>query len=157
MSTAVESTQPCAVEAKLWRECLKEFDYSPDRPKGACEGQRVQFYSCIKGWRTRTAAPADASKAGTSASSTPRAHYRDFQLAEECAFDGEQLHNCMMVNAFEVSKCQPQMTLLKRCSAKHDTEARRYLSDDPAIAEFEIQVDNATGLRRIWYKAIGKL
>lgn len=142
-SAAVEDPAPCAVEATLWRECLKEFDYGPDRPKGACESQRDRYYSCIKSWTTRTQ--------GSSYS------YKKYEMTKECSHEAEKLHQCMMINMFEVSRCQQDMALLKRCAAKHDPEVRRSLQGDPAVAELESSVDNATGLRWVWYKMIGKL
>ncbi|EPY32272.1 hypothetical protein STCU_01937 [Strigomonas culicis] len=143
MPTIVEDPAPCAVEAALWRVCLKEYDYGPDRPKGACELQRGKYYGCLKEWTNRT--------------QEKQYSYKNFEMTSQCAHEAEKLHQCMMMNMFEVSHCQKDMTVLKRCAAAHDPEVRRSLADDPAIKDLENSVDNATGVRRLWYKAIGKL
>lgn len=142
MASASESA-PCAVHSKLWRECLKEYDYGPDRPKGACESQREKFYGCVKGWTAHT--------------QKTKYSYAQFELPKSCGHEAEKLHQCMMINMFEVSHCQRDMAVLKRCAARNDPEVRRYLEGDEAIAGLENDVEEATGLKRLWYKAIGKL
>lgn len=133
----------CAVESVLWRECLKNYDYSPDKPQSACETQRGGYYACIKNWReTSEKKPYDP---------------KDFELSPECRHEAEKLHNCMMYSMFEVSKCRKEMALLKRCAARKDPEVRQYLEGDPAIENLESSIDDSTGWTRIWYKAIGKL
>lgn len=143
MVVHVEDPAPCAVEAKIWRECLKDFDYGPDRPKGACERQRTGYYSCIKEWTSRT--------------QKKEYSYKNFETVKECAHETEKLHHCMMMSMFEVSRCQHEMTLLKRCSAIHDKSVRAALEGDPAIQNLEKDIDSATGLKRVWFKVIGKL
>lgn len=142
-AVAKAEATPCAVESKLWRECLKQYDYGPDRPKGACESHRTQFYACMKTWTMET-------------QQKPYS-YTQFQLPQSCGHEAEKLHECMMMNMFEVSHCQRDMTLLKRCAAQHDPEARKYLEGDPAIANLAKSADNATGWRYLWYRAIGKV
>ncbi|RNF12340.1 hypothetical protein TraAM80_00351 [Trypanosoma rangeli] len=139
MPTHVPDPAPCAVEATLWRSCLKEFDYSPDHPEGACQKQRVGYYNCIKGWKERQNEAYD---------------YSRFNLVKECAKEAERLHQCMMVNMFEASRCQEAMTHLKRCAARYDPEVRKALADDPALSALD---DEPEGIKRLWYRAIGKL
>ncbi|PBJ74841.1 hypothetical protein BCY84_12210 [Trypanosoma cruzi cruzi] len=140
MPMHVPDPAPCAVESTLWRSCLKEFDYGPDRPKGACEKQRAGYYACIRAWRERQNEVYD---------------YNRFNLVKECAKEAEKLHQCMMVNMFEASRCQETMTQLKRCAARHDPEVRRALADDPALIILE--EEEPQGIKRLWYRAIGKL
>ncbi|KEG11377.1 hypothetical protein DQ04_02681000 [Trypanosoma grayi] len=141
MPTHVPDPAPCAVEATLWRSCLKEFDYGPDRPKGACEKQRVGYYNCIKGWSQRQKDAYD---------------YAKFNLVDACAQQAEKLHQCMMVSMFEVSSCQEPMAQLKRCAARHDPEVARTLQGDPALNTPE-EANEPQGIKRLWYRAIGKL
>ncbi|EAN89605.1 hypothetical protein TcCL_NonESM05645 [Trypanosoma cruzi] len=141
MPMHVPDPAPCAVESTLWRSCLKEFDYGPDRPKGACEKQRAGYYACIKAWRERQNEVYD---------------YNRFNLVKECAKEAEKLHQCMMVNMFEASRCQETMTQLKRCAARHDPEVRRALADDPTLIMSE-EEEEPQGIKRLWYRAIGKL
>ncbi|CAC9497827.1 hypothetical protein conserved [Leishmania donovani] len=143
MSAAREDSAPCAVPSKLWRECLKQYDYGPDRPKGACEAHRTKFYDCVKDWTARTQHKSYS--------------YTQFELPKSCGHEAEKLHQCMMMNMFEVSHCQRDMAVLKRCAARADPEVRKYLQDDEAIADLENDIEEATGLKRLWYKAIGKL
>ncbi|KAG5476549.1 hypothetical protein LSCM1_04264 [Leishmania martiniquensis] len=143
MSAAHEDSAPCAIPSKLWRECLKEYDYGPDRPKGACEAQRTKFYACVKEWVART--------------QNKSYSYKNYELPKSCSHEAEKLHQCMMMNMFEVSHCQRDMAVLKRCAARADPEVRKYLHDDEAIVGLENDIEEAAGLKRLWYKAIGKL
>lgn len=143
MSSAVDDLSPCAVEAKLWRECLKTFDYGPDRKQDACAAQRDGFYTCLKSWTSRT-------------QDRPYDH-RQFELSKDCARESEKLHQCMMMNMFDVSQCQREMTWLKKCAAKNDVHVQRSLADDPVLAQLDSDIDNASGVRWLFYKAIGKL
>ncbi|ORC92795.1 uncharacterized protein TM35_000021210 [Trypanosoma theileri] len=142
MPTEVQDPAPCAVEATLWRSCLKGFDYSPDRPQGACEHQRVGYYSCIKDWNIRQKGQYD---------------YSQYNLVKECAGEAEKLHQCMMVSMFEVSGCQQAMAQLKRCAARHDPAIRKALAGDPALDSITNLDDEPQGIKRLWYRAIGKL
>ncbi|EPY38001.1 hypothetical protein AGDE_05932 [Angomonas deanei] len=132
-------SSPCEIESTLWRECLKQFDYGPDRPKNACEGQRNKYYGCIKTWTKET--------------QQREYSYKDYELSEECSHEADRLHQCMMINMFEVSRCQNEMTLLKRCGAKHHPEIQKALTGDVALHNLENSVDASTGWRRLWYKA----
>lgn len=143
MSAAPQDPAPCAIPSRLWRECLKEYDYGPDRPKGACESQRTRFYDCVKDWTART--------------QSKQYSYTQFELPKACGHEAEKLHQCMMMNMFEVSHCQRDMAVLKRCAARADPEVRKYLQGDDAIADLDKDIEEATGLKRLWYKAIGKL
>ncbi|CAG9576578.1 conserved hypothetical protein [Leishmania major strain Friedlin] len=143
MSAARDDSAPCAVPSTLWRECLKQYDYGPDRPKGACEAHRTKFYDCVKDWTARTQHKSYS--------------YTQFELPKSCGHEAEKLHQCMMMNMFEVGHCQRDMAVLKRCAARVDPEVRKYLQDDEAIADLENDIDEATGLKRLWYKVIGKL
>ncbi|CBH13957.1 hypothetical protein, conserved [Trypanosoma brucei gambiense DAL972] len=140
MSVPVVDPAPCAVEATLWRSCLKEFDYGPDRPKGACENQRLGYYSCIKDW--------------TAKQGEGLYDYRKFNLIGACAGEAEKLHQCMMVGMFEISNCKEPMAELKRCGARHDVAVRQALEGDSALQAVD---EEPQGIKRMWYHAIGKL
>ncbi|KAG8343460.1 hypothetical protein ERJ75_000244200 [Trypanosoma vivax] len=141
MAAHASDPAPCALEAALWRSCLKEFQYGPDRPKGACEKERVGYYSCIKEWSVLE-------------SPTQPYNSRKFNLVPECAREAEQLHHCMMTGMFEVGNCAEAMARLKRCGARHDTAIKHALEADPSAQLVE---NDPQGLQRLWYRAIGKL
>nr|CCC92627.1 conserved hypothetical protein [Trypanosoma congolense IL3000] len=131
---------PCAVEATLWRSCLKDFDYGPDRPKGACDTQRLGYYACIKDW--------------TSRQQQEKYNYTKFNLVDACVEEAEKLHQCMMTGMFEISNCKEAMAQLKRCGARHDVAVKRALEGDPALDTAE---EEPEGIKRLWYRAIGRL
>lgn len=131
---------PCAVDATLWRECLKTFDYSPERPKGACEKQRGSYYTCMKDWRQKSGTPYDA---------------KDFHTTEKCSREAETFHTCMMSGMFDIANCRMAMLKLKACGYRNDETIRRALADDAEVVAFVEQQD-AQQRRRWWDKLIGK-
>ena len=145
MPAVEDQDAPCNVEAVLWRECLKTFDYSPERPKSACELQRGNYYKCIKQWKQRTTgAPYDPST---------------FFLHAKCSNESEKLHQCMMMSMFEVSGCTGPMLALKACGYEHDASIREALSEDVDVlraVEERQKKANSGGLRKVWGKILGK-
>lgn len=138
----VQSDAPCGVDASLWRECLKTFDYSPERPQGACEKQRGAYYSCIKDWKLKTTGEKYQAK--------------DFYTHPKCKHEAETFHNCMMMRMFEVSNCKDSMVAFKACGARNDPSIAQALSDDAEVQEYLRQQREHTGLSLWWKKAIGK-
>ena len=113
------SGAPCELDAKLWRECLKAFDYGPDRKKGACDTQRYRYYDCLKDWNKTSGHEYD---------------YKKFQVHESCSPQALELHECMKVSTFDVERCQPQLLKLKTCSARHDPYVRSALAENEEVA-----------------------
>eukprot|EP00760_Papus_ankaliazontas_P006410 PhM_4_TR13033/c0_g1_i1/m.29708 len=95
---------PCGNQSSAWRECMKEYGYTPDREKGACDATRALYYRCLKAYR-------DAE--GISPEATPG-------LPEACVPASKSLHECMMVNTFLVDRCQKEMGVLRQCNEKHN-------------------------------------
>lgn len=145
MPVVEEQNAPCNVESVLWRECLKTFDYSPERPKSACETQRGQYYKCIKQWKQRTTGtPYDPST---------------FYLNPKCSNESEKLHQCMMMSMFEVSGCQGPMLALKACGYENDPSIREALSEDADVlraVEDRRRKGSRGGLSKLWDKMLGK-
>lgn len=135
-----EEASVCKVEANVWRECLKRYDYGPERPKGECDKQRDHYYSCLKAWKS---------------SRGEKYNYRDYDTVPQCVRQSQRFHECMMYAMFEVNKCREFMLELKRCAARYDPEIRAILSDDPSVRV--PVVEEVTGVRRLWFKLIGKL
>jgi len=104
MASTVASSSPCASEASTWRECLKGFDYSPDRQVGACGPSRDEYYSCIRLFRISQGVNPDVETA--------------YKLPKECVKPSEELHECMMTNAHMVAKCRSKMDTLTKCHQK---------------------------------------
>ena len=141
---------PCEVEAGTWRECLKVFEYGPDRPKSACNDQRVRYYRCINAWRAKEQGPPILSPIAASG----------FQIPPKCAGKAEKLHHCMMMSMFEAEKCVDASLQLKICVAAVDPFVRSALDDDERVAaslEKWNETKEPAGLTRWWYKVIGKL
>jgi hypothetical protein len=138
VSIAASDQAPCALDASLWRECLKTFDYSPDKPKEACERQRASYYTCMKDWR---------SKSGTSYSA------KDFYTTPKCSKEAETFHSCMMSGMFEIANCRRAMLKLKACGYRNDENVRRALSDDEVLAF--VAAEDANKRRRWFDKLIG--
>lgn len=113
---------------------MKKYDYTPDKPMEDCNDLRRVFYSCLKKFRS-TEGRSDLNKATA------------FSHPVECASESENLHTCMMVNAFAFEKCRAEMGKLKRCTAKYSPEARRAMeaADDPQVADaFEVRDERST-------------
>ncbi len=138
---------PCAAEAKLWRECLKKFDYGPDRKKGACDTDRFRYYDCIKDWSNKGGHPYDPKK---------------FQVADACAAEALELHDCMKITMFDVERCLPQTLKLKVCSAKQDPMIMASLRENEEVQE-ALRNEKVLGLKaaktkleRMWDVITGK-
>jgi hypothetical protein len=140
-AAAANNQAPCSLDATLWRECLKTFDYSPDKPKGACEKQRGSYYSCMKDWR---------GKSGAAAYST-----KDFQTTDQCRKEAETFHTCMMSGMFEIANCKQAMLRFKACGYRNDEQVRKALADDEEVLAFMAQ-EETKQRRRWWDKLIGK-
>ena len=148
-NAAVDPNAPCQSESVMWRECLKIYDYGPEKPEKDCEKERGRYYTCIKSWRTETTGKkADAA--------------RDFTMHPDCAGYSQNLHNCMMINMFEMNKCTNEMTLLRMCGARFDKSIAAALEDDVknrwvVLPKVEETPEDSTGLKRVWNKVIGKI
>eukprot|EP00758_Cryptobia_borreli_P006923 Tbor_TRINITY_DN5222_c0_g3::TRINITY_DN5222_c0_g3_i1::g.16361::m.16361 len=152
-SPKVEETgqSPCRLESLMWRECLKLYNYGPEKPETACEKERVRYYACQKSWRE----------------TLPDAQPVSFTLPPACHAQSNALHNCMMINMFEVAKCQTEMTALRVCVGSCNPEVEAALMDDIISGKCKSGViirdklisdpDDATGWLRVWYKLIGKV
>ncbi|CUG90831.1 Hypothetical protein, putative [Bodo saltans] len=131
---------PCALDASLWRECLKTFDYSPEKPQGACEKQRGSYYACMKDWRGKTGVAYSA---------------KDFQTTDKCSKEAETFHTCMMSGMFEIANCKSAMLRLKACGYRNDESIRKALADDEEVLAYVAQQD-LKQRRHWWDKIIGK-
>lgn len=105
---------PCAKLALVWRQCLKEDDYSPDRDFSKCDSQREGYYTCLNAWRATQGAP-------------PVAKTADFEVHPKCAQYSARLETCMKMSMFQVSECQQEMGQLRKCAATHDSNVREAL------------------------------
>lgn len=136
---------PCGSEAMVWRECLKGFDYGPDRKKGACDTQRFKYYDCIKRWNEVEGHPYDPKR---------------FQVPDACSAEALDLHDCMKICMFDISRCQQQSLRLKVCSARHDPLVKNALTENEEVQELLTQQDSApkalSAVQRIWSVIIGK-
>ena len=139
------SVAPCELDAKLWRECLKEFSYGPDRPKGACDTERFRYYDCIKAWSKEQGATYDQ---------------KHFQVHDACAAEALSLHDCMKVSMFDIDRCLPQSLKLKVCSAKHDPLVRSALHENEevmtALAKEQRSLRPSSRLEQLWGLVQGK-
>jgi hypothetical protein len=140
-----EQKAPCGVEAMVWRECLKGFDYGPDRKKGACDTQRFKYYDCIKRWNDVEGHPYDPKK---------------FQVPDACSPQALELHDCMKISMFDISRCQPQALRLKTCSARHDPLVMAALVENEEVQEMLKQEKEKakalSTLDRLWSIIVGK-
>lgn len=140
---------PCKAESTMWRECLKIYDYGPEKPEKECEKERGRYYSCVKEWRVKeTGQTAPAGK--------------EFMIGRDCSGLAQSLHNCMMINMFETGKCQKEMLELRICTAKHDKSVAATLEEDVkngwvTLPKKNANPEDSTGITRIWYKLIGKI
>jgi hypothetical protein len=105
---------PCADESFVWRQCLKEDNYSPDRNFKKCEAKRSAFYSCLAEWRTTE---------GVKAAEVQR----DENFVPECQGYAAKLHGCMKLRRFVIDECAVEMDDLKKCTAEHDPAVRQAL------------------------------
>uniref|UniRef100_A0A7S1MEU3 CHCH domain-containing protein n=1 Tax=Neobodo designis TaxID=312471 RepID=A0A7S1MEU3_NEODS len=104
-------SSPCRDEAALWRRCLKEDDYSPDRNLKKCDGFRDTYYSCLSSWREqdgKQAPPADG-------------------FPPECSQFAARLQGCMAANQYVVEPCREEMDQLNQCTAKYDPNVQQAL------------------------------
>eukprot|EP00744_Colponema_vietnamica_P033165 GILI01054342.1.p1 GENE.GILI01054342.1~~GILI01054342.1.p1 ORF type:complete len:153 (+),score=28.57 GILI01054342.1:50-508(+) len=148
VTNVADPTAPCKTESVMWRECLKTYDYGPEKPEKECEKERGRYYSCIRDWRTNQGLKYEAGK--------------EFVLPTTCSGFAQNLHNCMMINMFEMQKCTSEMAKLRVCVAKFDPEVARNLEEDVkqgyvVLPSSDTSIEASTGIRRIWNKIIGKL
>ena len=114
-------TSPCKQEAFVWRHCLKEDDYSPDRNLAKCQGFRDAYYSCLSDWRV---------KEGVSDSQ------RDTFVAQ-CTGYTSRLQACMQANQFQLEQCRKEMDELSVCTAEHDPQVRQARQHELNITQTE--------------------
>ena len=170
MSGTVDT--PCRSETLMWRECLKGFDYGPERPDAECNRERVRYYACMKEWRTtqdpkKAAAVPDTSnnvvKGSIHPSTAPTTGAAAFHatMPGDCTRFSNALHNCMMISAFEAAKCRDEMLHLRVCASKYDKSVARALEEDVqmgrVVLKFDNDPDDSTGIKRVWNKIIGKI
>ena len=113
---------PCDNEAFVWRSCLKQDDYNPDRDHTLCDKKKDAFHVCMQKWR----------------SLNPSLPGETFGLAAECSGFSEKLHACMKLKLFQVEQCTDEMARLKECSLLHDPavqQALKYESPKAAAAK----------------------
>lgn len=149
MPILVTDDAPCSLDATLWRECLKTFDYGPDKPQSACEKQRHSYYQCIKQWRS--------SKAEAPGSAAAPYKSSDFYTTPKCARQAEKLHVCMMTGMFEMANCREPMLELKACGYRNDPQVRQALADDDELLQYmsKMQQEDST-VKQWWNKVMGK-
>jgi hypothetical protein len=158
----------------MWRECLKNFDYGPERPEAECNRERVRYYACTREWRTKQEPQANPSAAGTAAPSPVKGSLHpstaptggsnlafNATMPGDCTTYSNALHNCMMIGAFEAAKCRDEMLLLRVCASKFDKSIARALEEDVqlgrVVLKFDNDPDDSTGIMRVWNKIIGKI
>ena len=82
-------------------------------------------------------------------------------MPSDCIVYSNALHNCMMISLFEAAKCRDEMLNLRICASKFDKSIARALEEDVQMGRvsltFEDDPDEATGIKRMWYKFIGKV
>lgn len=109
---------PCEKEAFVWRECMKEFDYMPDKNISKCDDPRKTYYACINDWRRQSV----ADKSVPAAPAT-------FTIPRDCVGVSEKLRQCMEIYMFNTEHCTSEMTNLQRCVAKFDPYVAAVVAD----------------------------
>jgi hypothetical protein len=119
---------PCETEAFIWRECMKEFDYMPDKGVKRCDDPRIAYFACMNTWRQSDAAKADAAKLQAHSNTA-------FGMPRDCVGFSEKLRQCMEMNMFNTEHCKLEMHELQHCVAKYDPYVAAVVADDEQVAK----------------------